>query len=315
MRTSPIHLPLHLLPPALPIPPNKHNNNRTRKRDARQYREKPPIPNRPNQRLRKQRPREREDVAHKVIQRDARARLARDQLCEHRRHGPEKEHAADPEEEVRNHGRQPEDPVLRRPAVPEQRGGHEERGGPDVLAQAVFGVEDELAGGGDAAGAAGAASHYVVDPFAAEEGGEQVAYAIEHVEEADCQGLVRLGREGRGRTDDGAEVVWGAREGLLDADVEEVEAAECNGGVVDAERDGREAQVGDEGEGVDEDAAGDAGEFAGLERDALRGRYSGKGAAWFFLCCGRRRGADRGFGFGFGFCLDAANSVRLREGE
>lgn len=62
------------------------------------------------------------------------------------------------------------------------------------------------------------AVHDAVDPAPAEEGGEEVPEGIGDVQQAD---------------DEGGVVVWRGGEGGLDGDVEDVETAEGDAGVVD----------------------------------------------------------------------------------
>ena len=69
-----------------------------------------------------------------------------------------------------------------------------------------------------AACSAGFAGHDHVCPAAAEEAGEEVADGVGNVAQADY---------------DDAEIVGGAREGVLEGDVEEIQGAESDGGVVD----------------------------------------------------------------------------------
>lgn len=59
--------------------------------------------------------------------------------------------------------------LLGSPSVPDQGDRHQYSTSPGVFTQAIFRVVDELAGGGDAIGTAGFASHDVVDPGTAEE--------------------------------------------------------------------------------------------------------------------------------------------------
>lgn len=139
--------------------------------------------------------------------------------------------------ETYRHG--PYDALVCGPAVPDQSGGIEEGGDPGVFAHAVFGAVDELAGVVVAVGAPGFAGHDGVGPSAAEEGGEDVADGAGDVGQADL---------------DGAEIVGWFGEGGFQADVQEVEGAEGDGGVVDCDGDGGEAEVEDDLERVDKGA-------------------------------------------------------------
>lgn len=85
----------------------------------------------------------------------------------------------------------------------------------------------------------GLARHDFVDPAAAEDGSEEIAQGAGDIQEAE---------------DEGREVVRGLGEGGLQGDVEEVQGAEGDAGVVDGEGDRREAHPGENDERVNEDA-------------------------------------------------------------
>lgn len=69
--------------------------------------------------------------------------------------------------------------------------------------------------------------HDTVDPFTAEQRSEEIAGGVGDVEQADYEGGERVG--------------WGGESGL-DADVEDVETAECYASVVDSKKNGWEAE-------------------------------------------------------------------------
>ena len=118
------------------------------------------------------------------------------------------------------HGDDPENAFFGRPAVPDQSGRIQECGHPGIFSHAVFGTVDQLAVLVVAACAGGLAGHYGISPFAAEETRAEVADGVWDVGQAD---------------DDGGEVVRGFGKGALEADVEDVEGAEGDAGVVDCD--------------------------------------------------------------------------------
>lgn len=220
LPSSLAQLPIHLLPPRRRISPHRPHHDAARRGDDAHASEKPSVPNGLDQRLRDNRPHAREDVADEVVERDAHARFPRHKFRQHGRCHAEDKHAADAEEEIRDQGHEPEDSLLRRPAVPDERARVQERGDPGVLPHAVLGAVGELAVLVAAVGAFRFAGHDEVGPAAAEDGGDDVADAVGYVGQAD---------------DDGGEVVGGDGEGGLQRDAEEVETAEGYGGVVDCD--------------------------------------------------------------------------------
>ena len=179
--TDPSHSPLliqrliHRLPPLGPEPPHRPDNNAARHGDDAHARKQPPITNSVDQRLRDDGPDAGKDVADEVVDGDAVGGALGHEFRQHGRGHGEDEHGADAEEEVGDQGHEPEDAPLRRPAVPDQRGRVQECRDPGVFAHPVFGSVEQLALVVVAARALGFARHDVVGPFAAEEGGEEVA--------------------------------------------------------------------------------------------------------------------------------------------
>ena len=170
-----IQLPIHPLPPPGPEPPHRPNDNAAPHGNDARAGEQPAVPDDIDKRLRDDGADAGKDVAHKVVDRDAVGRLLGHKLRQHRRGHGEDEHGADAEEEVCDERHEPEDAPLRRPAVPDQRGGVQEGGDPGVLPHPVFGDVHEFAAGVAAVGALGFAGHDDVGPFAADEGGGDVA--------------------------------------------------------------------------------------------------------------------------------------------
>lgn len=253
---GPVQLPIHHLPPPRSEPPHRPHDDAARRGDEAHPREQPPVADGADQRLRHDGARAGEDVAHEVVDRDAVGGAAGHELGEHGgRHG-EDEHGADAEEEVGDERDGPGDALVGRPAVPHERGRVEEGGDPGVLAHAVFGPVHQFALVVVAAGALGFAGHDPVGPFAAEEGGGDVADGVGDVGQADEGGGEAVGRLG---------------EGGYEGDVEEVQGAEGDAGVVDGDEDGGEAEVEDDFQGVDEDAFGGLDGVCGSALNALAG--------------------------------------------
>lgn len=130
---------IHSLPPLWPKPPHSPDNHTAARCDNPNTREKPAVPDRTYERLRDHCSPAREDIPHEIVERDAVRRFPWHELGQHgRRHG-ENEHGTDAKEEIGHQGDEPEDALLRRPAVPDQRGRVEEGCDPGVFAHAIFG--------------------------------------------------------------------------------------------------------------------------------------------------------------------------------
>jgi hypothetical protein len=218
-------------PPPAPDPHRPQRSTPGEQAPEPQNRHQPAIPEFRDRGIRHDRAREAEYVSHKVVQRDAAGGSLGHELGQHGIDEGEDEHAADAEEEVRDHGERNGGVEVRGPAVSDEADGIQDGGEPCVFAHAVFGAEHEFAAVVVAAGFARLAVHDAVDPAAAEQRGEQVAGGVGDVEQADDEGRVGVG--------------W-LREGGLDGYVEDVQGAEGYGGVVDGEGDGGEAEPEDD---------------------------------------------------------------------
>ncbi len=225
-------LPIHIDPPPRPEPPHRPYHNAARHRDDTNAGEKPAVADDANKRLRNHGAHKGENVADEIADGDSTRCLL---WHEFRQHG------TDAEEEIGDERYEPEDATVGRPTVPDQSCRVEKGGYPGVFAHAVFRSVHQFPLVVVASRLLGFARHDGVGPLPAEEGGEDVADAVGDVGQAD---------------DGGGEAVGSLGEGGLQGDVEEVEGAEGDGGVVDCQEDGGEAQVEDYAEGVDEEAAG-----------------------------------------------------------
>ena len=178
--TSPflVQLPIHHLPPSRPESPHGPNHNATRRRNDTHPGKQPPVANRVDQRLRNDSAHASEHVPYKIVHRNAVGGLLGHELGEHGQGHGEDEHGADAVEEVGNHGDQPEDALLGRPAVPDECARIQEGADPGVLAHAVFGPVHQFSVFVVAAGTLGFSRHDLVRPFAAEDGSEDVADGV-----------------------------------------------------------------------------------------------------------------------------------------
>ena len=213
-------LPIHRLPPPRSEPPHRPNDHATRHRNDSHPREQPAVANGTDERLRNDGSHTGEDVPHEIIHRDAVGRLFGHKLRQHgRRHG-EDEHGADAEEEVCDQGHEPENSLFGRPAVPDEGGGVEERGDPGVLPHSVLGSVHQFALFVVTACTLGLSGHDPIRPSATEEGSEDIADGVGNVCYAD---------------ENGGEVVGRLREGRLERNVEEIQRAESDAGVVNGD--------------------------------------------------------------------------------
>ena len=170
-----VELPIHLLPPAGPEPPHRPHDGAAPHRDDARPGEEPAVADGVDERLRDDGAHAGEDVAHKIVDRDAVGRLFGHELGQHRRRHGEDEHGPDAEEEVGHERHGPDDALFRRPPVPDQRGRVQEGGHPGVFPHPVFGDVHQFAALVAAVGALGFAGHDGVGPLAADEGGGDVA--------------------------------------------------------------------------------------------------------------------------------------------
>ena len=200
--------------------PHRPNDNTARRGDDTDPCEQPAVANGVEQRLRDDGAHAGEDVPDEVVHRDAVGCLLGHELRQHGRRHAEDEHRADAEEEVRNQRHEPEDALFGRPPVPDERGRVQEGGDPGVLAHPVFGYVHQVALFVLPVCTLGFSGHDPVRPLAAEEGSEDVADGVGDVTQAD---------EGFG------EIVGRIGEGGLKGDIEEIERAERNTGVVDGD--------------------------------------------------------------------------------
>lgn len=240
-------------------PPHRPDHAPTAQRNSTHPREQPPIADRGDKRLGRHSTHSRENIAHKVVGRDAGGGAAGHELCEHGGGHGENEHGPDAEEEVGDqlgkglsvtfmfilisiggtYRYWPYYALFRSPAIPDQSCWVEEGGDPGVFAHAVFGAVDELALVVVALCSLGFPSHDYIRPPTPEKTRKDVTDGVGYVGQADLNG---------------AEIVRWFGEGGFQADVQQIQRAESDGGVVDCDGDGRKAEVKDDLERVEKSA-------------------------------------------------------------
>lgn len=151
---------------------------------------------------------------------------------------------------------EPVDTLVSRPSKPHQSRWVEKGPKPSVLAHSVFRLIDQLAFP-DTVGFYRLSLHDVVHPRAANNAGEDVAKSVGYIEQAN---------------DQGAELVRRSLEGESDGDVQNVQDAECDGGVIDREEDSGVAEVCKDLERVDEEHSKYDNVLLGLFLNRLAGR-------------------------------------------
>ena len=233
-------LPNHPLPPPRSKSPHGPNDNQTSSSEESDDSEEPAITDGLDERLRQDGAAGGENVAEEVVDGDAGAGATGHEFGEHGGGHGEDEHGADAEEEVADQGDEPERVAVRRPAVPQQGPRVHDCGDPCVLPHPVLRLVGQLAVGEVPARAAGLARHDPVRPAAAEHRCQQVPDAGGDVEQADDDAGVGVRRGG---------------EGGFEGYVQYVQRPEGHGGAVHRDQNGGEAEVEDDAERLDQEAA------------------------------------------------------------